>query len=84
MQRAWVQEEAQGYVMPFLPCVRETDPALAQRITVQGYAESACLGNASTNQTTLDLSFEVFQTNIQQCEKSFNMSWDLTPAARPP
>jgi hypothetical protein len=57
--------------------------SVAQRITVQGYAESACLGTAGTNQTTLDLSFEVFATNIQQCETSFNMSWDLTPAARP-
>lgn len=51
---------------------------------MQGYAESACLATANANQTTLDLSFEVFQTNIQQCEKSFNMSWDPTPAATPP
>ncbi|KAI5454880.1 hypothetical protein NCC49_002158 [Naganishia albida] len=53
------------------------------RITVQGYAQTSCLATAARNQTTLDLSFEVFGTNIQQCEKSLNISTSLTDAARP-
>jgi hypothetical protein len=55
-----------------------------QRITVQGYAESDCLGTASRNQTTLDVSFMVSATNIQQCRTSYNMTWDTTAAAVPP
>ncbi|KAJ9097633.1 hypothetical protein QFC21_004669 [Naganishia friedmannii] len=54
------------------------------RITVQGYAESDCLEAASRNQTTLDVSFMVSATNIQQCRTSYNMSWDATAAAVPP
>ncbi|KAJ9123945.1 hypothetical protein QFC22_000736 [Naganishia vaughanmartiniae] len=54
------------------------------RITVQGYAESGCLSLSNRNQTTLDVSFMVAAKNIQQCKTSYNMTWDITPAAVPP